>query len=72
MLSPHEFSTLMLVHCSPGQIELERMEFGALLERNLVIFEQSTGGNRRVQLTETGRLVLALLAQRRDLSVALE
>jgi hypothetical protein len=36
MLSPHEFTTLMLVKDAPDQIEADRAELRALLEHQLV------------------------------------
>lgn len=33
MLSPHEFATLMLVRQAPDQLDMNRAELDALLER---------------------------------------
>lgn len=33
MLSPHEFATLLLVKDSPNQVDMNRDELDALLER---------------------------------------
>jgi hypothetical protein len=37
MLSPHEFTTLMMIKDAPDQIEPDREELHALLERELVV-----------------------------------
>ncbi|WP_322012947.1 hypothetical protein [Paraburkholderia sp. J12] len=58
MLSPHEFSTLMLVRHSPDQIDMNRTELGTLLERRLVALEPRAGGHRRLSLTKAGRVLL--------------
>jgi len=58
MLSPHEFATLMLVRHAPDQIDMNRGELDALLERQLVMLERSGEGTRRPQLTEMGRSYL--------------
>lgn len=62
MLSPHEFATLMLVRHAPDQIDMNRAELDALLERQLVMLEHGAGGRRRAWLTETGRSFLDALA----------
>lgn len=58
MLSPHEFSTLMLVRHAPDQIDMNRAELDALLERQLVMLEPSAEGRRCPQLTARGRSLL--------------
>ena len=58
MLSPHEFATLMLVRHAPDQIDMNRIELDALLERQLVMLEQSADGLRRARRTERGRSFL--------------
>ncbi len=58
MLSPHEFATLMLVRHAPDQIDMNRAELDALLERQLVMLEQSAEGHRRARLTEMGHSFL--------------
>ena len=40
MLSPHEFATLLLVKDAPNQVEMEREELDALLERKLIQLER--------------------------------
>ena len=44
MLSPHEFATLLLVKDSPNQVDMEREELDALLERQLVQLESHNSG----------------------------
>jgi len=54
MLSPHEFATLLLVKDAPNQIDMEREELDALLERQLVQLERLASGLQQWRLTETG------------------
>lgn len=61
MLSPHEFATLMLVRQAPGQLDMNRAELDALLERQLVMLEHCAAGRRRAHLTEKGRSILDAL-----------
>jgi hypothetical protein len=61
MLSPHEFATLMLVRQSPDQLDLNRAELDALLERQLVMLEHCASGARRAYLTGKGRTFLDAL-----------
>lgn len=61
MLSPHEFATLMLVRQAPDQLDMNRAELDALLERQLVMLEHCTGGRRRAHLTDKGRSFLDVL-----------
>jgi hypothetical protein len=63
MLSPHEFATLLLVKDAPQQVEMEREELDALLERQLVFLERLASGAHHVRLTDIGHL--ALKAMRR-------
>jgi len=58
MLSPHEFATLMLVRSAPDQVDMNRTELNALLERQLVSLEQLAEGHRRVSLTQSGHSLL--------------
>lgn len=62
MLSPHEFATLMLVRHAPDQIDMNRAELDALLERQLVMLEHSAEGHRNPQLTDRGRSLLKALS----------
>ncbi|WP_431018415.1 hypothetical protein [Burkholderia gladioli] len=59
MLSPHEFATLMLVRQAPDQLDLNRQELDALLERRLIVPEHCAAGGRCVHLTGKGRSFLA-------------
>lgn len=61
MLSPHEFATLMLVRQAPDQLDMNRAELDALLERQLVMLEHCAAGTRRAHLTEKGRSFLDVL-----------
>ncbi|MFT4065109.1 hypothetical protein [Paraburkholderia sp.] len=54
MLSPHEFATLLLVKDAPHQVDMDREELDALLERQLVQLERLASGNERWRVTETG------------------
>ena len=62
MLSPHEFTTLMLVAAAPEQIDLDRDELDTLLERQLVALEQLGSGAQRPRLTRDGDSVLRAVA----------
>ncbi|MBR8380489.1 hypothetical protein KDW20_32425 [Burkholderia cenocepacia] len=61
MLSPHEFATLMLVCQAPDQLDMNRAELDALLERQLVMLEHRAPGRRRAYLTKKGRSILHAL-----------
>ncbi|SIT44224.1 conserved hypothetical protein [Paraburkholderia ribeironis] len=54
MLSPHEFATLLLVKDAPNQVDMDRQELDALLERQLVQLERLASGNEQWSVTETG------------------
>jgi hypothetical protein len=54
MLSPHEFATLLLVKDSPTQVDMNRDELDALLERQLVELERLVSGQQRLRVTATG------------------
>ena len=54
MLSPHEFATLLLVKDAPNQVDMEREELDALLERQLVQLENLASGHQQWRLTESG------------------
>jgi hypothetical protein len=54
MLSPHEFATLLLVQEAPHQVEMEREELDALLERQLVQLENLASGRQQWRLTASG------------------
>ncbi|WP_245643832.1 hypothetical protein [Paraburkholderia oxyphila] len=61
MLSPHEFATLMLVRQAPDQLDMNRAELDALLERQLVMLEHCADGARRAYLTGKGSTFLDAL-----------
>jgi len=61
MLTPHEFATLMLVRQAPDQLDMNRAELDALLERQLVMLEHCASGARRAHLTGKGRMFLSAL-----------
>jgi hypothetical protein len=63
MLSPHEFATLMLIKDAPDQIELDRAELDALLERQLISLENLASGRPRPQITSDGDSILKALAR---------
>src|SRR5215469_12780503 len=54
MLSPHEFATLLLVKDAPNQVDMEREELDALLERQLVQLERLASGRQQWRVTATG------------------
>jgi hypothetical protein len=54
MLSPHEFATLLLVKDAPTQVDMEREELDALLERQLVQLERLASGRQQWRVTESG------------------
>ncbi|WP_230960595.1 hypothetical protein [Burkholderia pseudomultivorans] len=61
MLSPHEFATLMLVRQAPDQLDMNRAELDALLERQLVMLKHCAAGECRARLTDKGRIFLDAL-----------
>ncbi|MCP3727728.1 hypothetical protein M3I53_32180 [Paraburkholderia sp. CNPSo 3272] len=61
MLSPHEFATLMLVRQAPDQLDMNRAELEALLERQMVMLEHCAAGARRAYLTGKGETFLRAL-----------
>jgi hypothetical protein len=63
MLSPHEFTTLMIVKDAPDQIEPDREELHTLLERHLVIVERLASGHRRHRITPHGHAVLQAISR---------
>ena len=58
MPSPHEFATLMLLKDAPDQIDPDRADLEALLERQLITLEKLTSGQRRPLVTLNGHSVL--------------
>jgi len=63
MLSPHEFATLMLVKNAQEQIELDRADLDALLERQLVYLEKLAGGQRVPLVTNHGDRMLKAVSR---------
>jgi len=63
MLSPHEFATLMLVKNAPEQIDLDRADLDALLERQLVSLEQLAGEQHVSLVTNSGDRVLKAVSR---------
>jgi hypothetical protein len=63
MLSPHEFATLMLVKDAPDQVELDRADLDALLERQLVRLQRLGSGHPRAEITVNGHSVLKAVAR---------
>ncbi|MEM5426337.1 MULTISPECIES: hypothetical protein [Paraburkholderia] len=51
----------MLVRHAADQLDMNRAELDALLERQLVMLEHGSVGRRRAHLTERGRPVLDVL-----------
>jgi len=72
VLSPHEFAALMLVKNAPDQIERDRIDLAALLERQLVSFENMEDDRHRPILTPSGNCVLELAARYRPESAELD
>jgi hypothetical protein len=72
VLSPHEFAALMLVKNTPDQIEQDRIDLAALLERQLVSFENMEGNHLRPTLTPSGDCVLEAAARYRPAQPGLD
>ncbi|RQS62504.1 hypothetical protein DID96_31345 [Burkholderia sp. Bp8963] len=58
MLSPHEFSVLMLVKASPDQIDMAREELDTLIEQQFVVLERFGSGASRPRVTHDGESLL--------------
>jgi hypothetical protein len=58
MLSPHEFTTLILVNAAPDQIQPDRDELRALVESHLISLDTSGEGPPRVRITSHGKAIL--------------
>ncbi len=63
MLSPHEFATLMLLRDAPDQIDVDRADLEALIERQLITMEKLTSGQPRPLVTNNGHSVLKAAAR---------
>lgn len=58
MLSPHEFATLKVINDAPDQIELDRADLHALLERQYVTMEPLASGHQLPRITPHGHAFL--------------
>lgn len=66
MLTAHEFAALFLVHHAPEQIQIDRDDVVALVERQLIVMQRDAmSGERRPVLTAGGLSVLRCV-QRHD------
>ncbi len=63
MLSPHEFATLKVVNDAPDQIELDRADLHALLERQYVTVELLASGRQLPRVTPHGHAFLHAVAR---------
>ncbi|CAM3390317.1 MULTISPECIES: hypothetical protein [Cupriavidus] len=63
MLSPHEFATLKVVNDAPEQIELDRADLHALLERHYVTVELLASGRQLPRVTPHGHSFLQAVAR---------
>ena len=63
MLSPHEFTTLMLLNHNPDLIDPDRIEIHTLMERRLAALEPLASGSRRPRITPEGHAVLQAVAR---------
>ena len=64
MLSPHEFSALLLVARASDLRELDPDDLASLVERQLIALEQLAPGSRCPRLTADGDSVLRTIAKR--------
>ncbi|MBR8034372.1 hypothetical protein [Burkholderia vietnamiensis] len=65
MLTAHEFAALFLVHRAPEQIQLDRDDVVALMERELIELQPDGSGAHRPALT-AGGLTMVRRVQRHD------
>ncbi|WP_063552838.1 hypothetical protein [Burkholderia territorii] len=65
MLTAHEFAALFLVHRAPEQIQTDRDDIVALLERQLIVMRPDESGASRPALTADG-LTVVRCVQRHD------
>ncbi|KWH63533.1 MULTISPECIES: hypothetical protein [Burkholderia] len=66
MLTAHEFAALFLAHHAPEQIQIDRDDVVALVERRLIVMEHDdASGAHRPALTADGLSVLQCV-QRHD------
>lgn len=68
MLTAHELAVLFLVHRAPEQIQIDRADVVALVERHLIVMQRDdASGERRPALTADGLSVVRRV-QRHDAS----
>lgn len=65
MLTAHEFAALFLAHRAPEQIQTDRDDIIALVERQLIVLRPDASGTRRPALTDDG-LTVVRRVQRHD------
>ncbi|AOJ91359.1 preprotein translocase subunit SecA [Burkholderia sp. MSMB0856] len=65
MLTAHEFAALFLVHRAPEQIQTDREDIVALVERQLIVMRPDASGASRPALTADG-LTVVRCVQRHD------
>ncbi|QTD94488.1 hypothetical protein [Burkholderia anthina] len=58
MLTAHEFAALFLVHRAPEQIQTDREDIVALVERQLIVMCPDASGASRPALTADGLSVV--------------
>ncbi|WP_175687377.1 hypothetical protein [Burkholderia anthina] len=58
MLTAHEFAALFLVHRAPEQIQTDREDIVALVERQLIVMRSDGAGASRPALTADGLSVV--------------
>ncbi|BCG01740.1 phage tail assembly chaperone (plasmid) [Paraburkholderia sp. PGU19] len=63
MLSPHEFTTLMVVKDAPDQVETDRLELRTLLDLRLVTLEPLAAGRQYPRITPHGKAILKAVAR---------
>jgi hypothetical protein len=63
MLSPHEFTTLMVVRDAPDQVDPDRAELRTLLDLRLVALEPLTSRQRCLRLTTDGHAFLKAMSR---------
>jgi hypothetical protein len=63
MLSPHEFTALLVIRNAPDPLHLDLAEMDILLDRQLVAREHATDECRRPRVTARGELLLRAMGQ---------
>jgi hypothetical protein len=59
MLSPHEFATLMLVKHAEQSVDFDQADLLTLIERKLVVFDNSARATDLPRVTDSGHALLA-------------